>query len=124
MSLETNIGAPVECNFERRTDMTKDIIIRLKSKATGLPLDVTGFTAVLTMDPSPNPPDNTNNVFTAPGAPVVGQETDGQISFDFAGFATAGVAPNTYFYDVCVTDPAGDTCVVLIGKYIIKQKIS
>jgi len=128
MATSTNIGAPAECNFERRRGDTKDIAIRLTQNGVVIP-DANGYTALLTIntkkDPDPTAsPQVGLQIFQASGAPN-SPSTDGIIRFDFSGFAGSPEVPvGNYFYDIQITDPAGEISTPQIGKFIVKQDIT
>jgi len=113
------IGTPASCDIERRRGDTKDLRVRLTQDSTAI--DVTGFTATITLDPSPAPADATDNVFSASGVPT-GTPTDGILTFDMAAFTS--VDPGVYFYDVQVTDAASEISTPLIGRFTVKQDIT
>jgi hypothetical protein len=125
----TTIGAPTECNFEKRRGDTKDISIRLKDATSGANVDVTGYTALLTIntvkDPNPDvSPAVGEQIFQAVGTPN-SPGTDGILRFDFANFGGSPYVPvGSYFYDVQVTDAIGEIFTPLIGKFVVKQDIT
>jgi len=113
------IGTPTTCDIERRRGDTKDLRIRLTDSGTAI--DVTSFSGIITLDPSPAPDDALNNVFTTTGAPT-GTPTDGILVFDMVAFTA--VSPGVFFYDVQITDAAGEISTLLIGKFTVKQDIT
>jgi hypothetical protein len=124
-----DIGTPTECDIERRRGDTKDISIRLKD-SDGNILDVTGYTALLTLntskapDPDASPEDGSLQIFQATGTPN-SPGTDGILRFDMAAFGGSPYVPvATYFYDVQVTDAAGEIITPLIGKFKVVQDIT
>jgi hypothetical protein len=123
-----DIGAPTECDIERRRGDTKDISIRLKD-SDGNILDVTGYSALLTLNTSkaPDPdasPVEGSQIFQATGTPN-SPGTDGILRFDMANFGGSPyVAVGTYFYDVQVTDAASEIITPLIGKFKVVQDIT
>ena len=128
MSTSDNIGAPTECNFERRRSNTKDIAIRMTQNGAVIP-DATGYTALFTINTVKEPnlnvsPELGQEIFQATGAPN-SPATDGILRFDFAAFdQSPEIAPGSYFYDVELTDPEGETSTPLIGKFVVKQDIT
>ena len=128
MAQATNIGAPAECNFERRRSNTKDIAIRLLQDGTVI-ADATGYTAKFTINTVKEPnltpsPVVGVEIFQADGVPNSPAE-DGILRFDFAAFdQSPEILPATYFYDVELTDPDGETSTPLIGKFVVKQDIT
>ena len=123
-----DIGAPTECDIERRRGDTKDISIRLKDSSGNI-LDVTGYTALLTINTSkaPDPetsPQEGEQVFQASGAPN-SPGTDGIIRFDMDAFGGSPYVPvGSYFYDVQITDAGGEILTPLIGKFKVVQDIT
>jgi hypothetical protein len=122
------IGAPTECDIEKRRGDTKDISIRLKD-SSGAVLDVSGYTALLTINTSKTPNiDSSPNVgveiFQATGAPN-SPGTDGILRFDFNAFGgSPHVDVGNYFYDVQITDADSEIFTPLIGKFTVKQDIT
>ena len=123
-----SIGAPTECDIEKRRGDTKDISILLKD-SSGSALDVTGYTALLTINTSKTPdlsvsPEVGEEVFQAVGAPN-SPGTDGILRFDMAAFGASPYVPvANYFYDVQVTDASGEIFTPLIGAFKVKQDIT
>lgn len=122
------IGAPTECDIEKRRGDTKDISIVLKDSA-GVVLDVTGYTALLTINTSKTPdlsssPEVGTEIFQASGAPN-SPGTDGILRFDMAAFGASPYVPvANYFYDVQITDNGGEIFTPLIGAFKVKQDIT
>lgn len=133
MAQSTPIGAPAECNFERRRGDTKDIAIRLTQN--GSPVESSeGYSALLTINTSKAPDPNASpavgeQIFQAAGAPS-SPATDAILRFDFALFAGGGspeqpeVGIGSYFYDIQITDPDGEISTPQIGKFVVKQDIT
>jgi hypothetical protein len=108
--------------FRRRGD-TKPIVFQLwEDKAAGTKLDITGFAFRFTVDPSDEPADASNNLFTLTHT-VVGLEADGKIMFAPSA-VQMDITPDTYYYDFEITDAEGyiDTPVVL--KFVVGQDLS
>lgn len=128
MATTANIGAPAECNFERRRGDTKDIAIRLTQDGTAI-ASAQGYSGLLTIntvkdpDPTASPPKGVQ-IFQATGSPN-SPATDAILRFDFSAFAgSPEVAKGNYFYDIQITDPAGEIHTPQIGKFIVKQDIT
>jgi hypothetical protein len=104
----------------KRGDTYADEFV-LKSKKTQLPLDITGCSFLLTVDPTAAPVDASANLYQLTGV-IVGAGTDGRVSF----------APNDsqanqlgkFFYDVQMIDASGKKRTVDSGKYIYTQDIT
>lgn len=124
MAAET-IGTPTECNIEKRRGDTKDIQIRL-SDSNGT-IDVTGYTAIMTISTVKEPTDASTVVFQTTGLPYQ-SPTGGVLRFDFNlfPFQSPEITPGSYFYDVQVTDAQspGEIFTPLIGKFVVKQDIT
>ena len=122
------IGAPTECDIEKRRGDTKDISILLKD-SSGAVLDVSGYTALLTINTSKTPDIDSSpvvgeEIFQASGAPN-SPGTDGILRFDFAAFGgSPHVAVGSYFYDVQITDTDSEIFTPLIGAFKVKQDIT
>lgn len=87
----------------------------------GTPIDITGFNYILTVDPSPAPPDNTNNLFFLVGA--VTAPTQGEVTFQ-ATNVQMDQPPGTYFYDVQETNDVAAVRTVIKGQFVIQQDIT
>lgn len=77
---------------------TVGIKLTLRDKATLAPIDLTGKTLTLTVDPSENPADNSANLMQLTGV-IQGAATDGVVVFTPAG-TDSDFAPGDYWYDV------------------------
>lgn len=123
-----DIGTPTECDIEKRRGDTKDISIRLRD-SSGNNLDVTGYTALFTINTSKAPdPDASpavgTQIFQATGTPN-SPGTDGVLRFDFNNFGGSPYVPvGSYFYDVQITDVSGEIFTPLIGKFKVVQDIT
>ena len=122
------IGAPTECDIEKRRGDTKDISVRLKD-SSGAILDVTAYTALLTINTSKSPDPDASpaigvQIFQTSGAPN-SPGADGILRFDFAAFGGSPyVDVGSYFYDVQITDADGEIFTPLIGKFKVVQDIT
>lgn len=81
----------------RRRGDTYPIIINVTQD--GEPLDVTGATFLLTVDPDPDPVDDLNNVFQLTGSVVDGP--NGVVRFDVTATEMDNVG--SFYYDVQMT---------------------
>jgi len=124
----TAIGAPQECDFERRRGDTKDIAIRLLQNGSAI-ASAQGYSGLLTINTSKAPDPNASpvvgtQVFQAVGAPN-SPATDAILRFDFAAFAgSPEVGVGNYFYDIQITDPDGEINTPQIGKFKVVQDIT
>lgn len=103
----------------KRGDTYADVFT-LKSAATGLPIDVTGYTFVMTLDPSKEPVDSTNNVYQLTG--TITSPTGGTV--EFAPTALQADQVGTFYFDVQMVDGAGRKRTITGGKYKYEQDIS
>lgn len=93
----------------------------IKSAATGLPLNITGYTFTLTVDPSKEPADATSNLYALTG--TILDAANGRV--EFAPTALQADQPiGTYYYDVQMVDGAGRKRTIVAGKYVYKQDIT
>lgn len=111
---------------------TAPIVLRLT--ADGSAFDLTGWTDfVLTVDPSEEPADATNNLDALPGTIQTPPGTDGILEFQPSGVDETAKranseawAPGDYFYDVQAINPAGNRTTLLAagGKFTVVQDIT
>lgn len=87
------------------------IVFTLKDKATGLPIDLTAATLVMTVDTLKEPPDDTTSVFELAGE-LDADPATGKVSFTPLTTDTATVG--SYYYDVQLTD--GDNNIRTVVK--------
>lgn len=87
----------------------------------GAAQDITGATFLLTVDPSPSPPDDTTMVFEIVGAIV--DALLGKVGFT-PSVGQAGTAPATYYYDLQMTESGGAVRTVAKGKWKISQDVT
>jgi hypothetical protein len=92
----------------------------IKSKATGQPLDITGYTFTLTVDPSKAPVSATTNLYQING--VIVEALAGRV--EFAPTAIQADQLGSFFYDVQMVDGAGRKRTVVLDKYKYEQDIS
>jgi hypothetical protein len=91
------------------------------TKADGTPLNLTGYTVVLTVSRQREPADVTPQLFQITG--TIFNAAGGQVRFQPSA-PQADQAPGTYYYDVQLTDGAGAVKTLGPGKYIFKQDIT
>ena len=87
---------------------------------TGAAIDITGGVFTLTVDPSKDPVDASNNVFITAG--VIDVALDGTLTFSPSTTDTDQAA-GIYFYDVQMV-LAGSTRTILKGEFEILQDIT
>ena len=127
-----SIGAPQECDFERRRGDTKDIAIRLTQNGSAIATAV-GYSGLLTINTDKAPdigvsPEIGSQLFQAVGAPNY-PGTDAILRFDFGGFDGSAspafeVPVGNYFYDIQITDPDGEIDTRQIGKFKVVMDIT
>lgn len=83
-------------------------------------LDITGGTVLLTVDPEPDPDDNSANLFQLTGA--ITDAAAGVVEFTLDA-AEAGITPGIYFYDVQL-ELAGAVRTVIAGRWRVDQDIT
>ena len=109
--------------FRKRGD-TASFIIQITSDGVK-GIDITGFTFLLTVDPSAHPSGTGNNLFqlSIGSGLALSTPTDGEITVTLST-AQAGIAIDSYFYDVRQTDGAGALRIVLEGRWIVDGPIT
>ena len=91
-------------------------------KADGVtPEDITGFSYLLTVDPSDEPTDAVNNLFQLTG--IISTGTDGVVQFNLSA-GQADQVPAEYFFDLQQTDTAMRLRTVAKGSFEFKQDIT
>lgn len=90
-------------------------------KEDGSPIDITGSSFLLTVDPSPAPTGSGDNLFQLTGSIPVG--TDGVVQFQ-ATAMQMDLAPGVYFYDVQWTDAASAIRTIIAGEFEIRQDVT
>lgn len=89
--------------------------------ATGVVENITGWSARLTVDPSDEPVDDSNNLFELTGTIAVG--SDGVVSFE-PNAVQADQAIAEYYYDLELTDGAGKIRTSIKETFEFVQDIS
>ena len=94
--------------------------ITVKSKATGLPINITGYTFTMTLDPAKDPATSANNLYTLTGTII--DAPNGRVEFAPSALQ-ADQTPGAYYYDVQMIDGAGRKRTILLDKYKYEQDI-
>ena len=95
--------------------------ITVRDVATGVPLDITGCTFLMTLDTLKAPSDSATNLYQLTG--VIVDAAAGRV--DFAPTALqADQIPKTYYYDIQMTDALSRKLTVALDKYKYEQDIS
>ena len=89
--------------------------------SAGVAIDITGYTFKFTVNPDPAPLNADDEVFSING--VITDAPNGKVSFSPASIDTT-VTPNTYFYDLQITDAGGKVRTAVISKFTITQDIT
>lgn len=105
--------------IRRRGDTYADEFI-IKSRSTGLPINITGYTFTLTVDPAKDPVDATNNLFQLTGNIV--DAVAGRV--EFAPSASQADHIGNYYYDVQMIDGASRKRTIVLAKYKFVQDIT
>jgi hypothetical protein len=92
----------------------------LTRKSSGLALNITGYSFVLTVDPSAAPADDTNNLYALTG--TILDAAAGRV--EFAPTAMQADQLGKFYYDVQMTDGAGRKRTIASGKYTYTQDIT
>jgi len=95
--------------------------ITVKSKATGLPINIAGYTFTMTLDPEKAPATAANNLYTVTG--LIIDAAAGRVEFAPSAMQ-ADKPPGNYFYDVQMVDGVGRKRTILLDKYKYEQDIS
>lgn len=104
----------------KRGDTYADEIV-VTSATTGLPINITGYTFTMTLDPAKDPVDATNNLYSLVGTIV--DAVAGRVEFAPSALQ-ADQAPGTYYYDVQMIDGASRKRTIMLDKYKYEQDIS
>jgi hypothetical protein len=107
-------------NITRKRGDTYADEFTIKAASTGLPLDITGYTFVLTVDPEKAPATSANNLYSITGAIV--DAAAGRV--EFAPSPVQADQLGAYWYDVQMVDGAGRKRTVVLAKYTYTQDIS
>ena len=107
-------------NIIRRRGDRNPYVIQVVDKKTGEPIDITGFTFLLAVDPSNEPSNSSNNIMQMDG--VITDAIGGTVKFT----PTVEEANNfgDFFYDIQMTDAGSLPRTIEHGKFILKQDIS
>lgn len=100
---------------------TKAIPYILTTDDTGLPVDIAGYSFLLSVDTQQNPPDSATQVFQVAGSIV--DAPSGKLQFQLTELQ-ADQTPDVYWYDVQVTEDTGAIVTLLKGKWRVRQDIT
>ena len=83
--------------------------------------DITGFTFTMTVGPSPEPSDDSGQLFQISGVIVDGP--NGRWSVQ-PSTSNTDLSPGVYFYDVQMTTLTPSVRTILAGKFTVKQDLT
>ncbi len=92
-------------------------------KIDGTYVNVTGYTAVLTVKYSPSSETSIIVLSTDNGRIVTGT-TDGKFTMTLSAATTAGLAAGNYVYDLEVTAPGGTVTRLLEGGFTVYEGVT
>jgi len=85
------------------------------------PIDITGWTFELTVDPNRNPPDASSNLFSVFG--VIADALNGLVNFS-PTVANTDEVPRKYWYDIQQIDAASRRRTIVKDRFVIEQDIT
>lgn len=94
--------------------------ITIKSATTGLPINITGYSFLLTLDPAKEPTSAALNVYQLTG--VILDAAAGRV--EFAPTTLQADQVGVFYFDVQMVDGAGRKRTIESGKYTYKQDIT
>jgi len=103
----------------RRGDTYADLITVTDS--TGAPINITGYTFQLTVDPEKAPATAANNLFSITG--TILDAIAGTVEFAPSALQ-ADQTPGTYFYDIQMVDGLGRIRTIALDKWVVTQDIT
>jgi hypothetical protein len=84
------------------------------------PINITGFAFRMVVDPSDCPADASNNVLDLTG--VLSDAPNGVFQFN-PSVAQMEFTPDTYYYEIQMTDGAGNLRSIVKSKFIMEQDL-
>lgn len=108
-------------NYERHRGDTYGDEISIISETDGTPVDITGFTFLMTVDTRKSPDDASTVVYQLSGNILSG--VGGTVEF-VPSEAQSDQLPTTYFYDIQMQDLTGRIRTIQKGKYKYVQDIT
>ena len=89
--------------------------------SSGTAIDITGFSFLMTVDPSAAPSDATGNLFQLTG--TITDAVNGVFQFPISAMQ-ADQTPGEYFHDVQMTDAGGFIRTIVTGTFTFEQDIT
>ena len=93
----------------------------IKTGSPAVAVNITGFSFLLTVDPSSEPTGSGSNLFQLTG--TITDAANGIMSFELTA-TQADQTPDVYFYDLQQTDGASKLRTVVKGEFEFKQDIT
>lgn len=90
--------------------------------SAGVAIDVTGFSFLFSVDPAPNPTDDSTRLFQIAGTLV--DAANGRISFAPTSMQADLLEPSVYFYDIQQIDGASAVRTIAKGVFTITAQIT
>jgi len=103
----------------KRGDTYADELL-ITSKSTKLPIDITGYTFIMTLDPEKAPLNSDNNLYSLTG--VIIDAAGGRVGFSPSDIQADQVG--SFFYDVQMIDGDGRVRTIALDKYVYTQDIT
>lgn len=91
------------------------------TNSAGTALDITGASFLLTVNTEPDPEDTTNQVFQLTGTII--NATGGVVRFVATG-TQMDIGPDTFFYDIQMTDSGGAVRTIAKGEFQVLAQIT
>jgi len=99
--------------------------LTIKNKASGLVINLTGYTFKFTVNSEQNPVDSTNELFQVAGVVDPDQDTNtGKVTFTPEIEDTATASISTYYYDIELSYSIGRPRTIKKDKFKILQDIT
>ena len=105
----------------RRGDTYADQVTVTDTSNPPVPINITGYTFKMTLDPSKAPVDATNNLYQLAG--IVTDGPNGKVEFA-PTVIQANQTPGTYYYDIQLTDGLGRIRTIALDKYTYSEDIT
>lgn len=96
--------------------------LTIKDQVTGEVIDLTGFSFMLSVNSLRDPPDASTLIFNVAGV-LDADPLTGKVTFTPTSTHT-GIDPKVYYYDVQMTNTAGDIRTIVKHKWRILQDIT
>jgi len=110
---------PTELDISRIRGDTFSFAVLIED-SDGDPINITGATFLLTVDPAADPADDTNNLFQLTGTIIDGP--NGKVQFTLSSLE-ADQDPDTYYYDLQMTSGSAIR-TIMKGQWIVIQDIT